>query len=434
MRAGWRLGWRLIALPAVAWSAPPSPPPPPATLSADLSSLWQGTVDVWLRQPLWQDARSYDASSFLMVPLHAAFQARNPAQMQAFRAHFRALAEAWQGSDGALVPGLLNQLQYLYLASRYLALEQGLKPDAAPGLLETQLTRRLEQLWDQQPRIGYGERRFAGLRGGLDWKLGPSPARRGYEKAIGDDELFFLAIAGDLAQVLRLRGTPRPAPLSEILASARRVFDQGGQFRADGGWVFQPGAWTDHPDFRYAGRTVKASDLQPAPVPGIAWDTSHGHRFPLWLLSLREAEAGGSPAWRDYDRMLAALGRQFCGRVLVRPTAEVPYYRVTNYLDGSNGIFRWRYPSLAEGEGYGPYQLSGCLLLGWWGFLPDPEVRRAYVHLARNWPPPAPALDLYEGPRAAQERSRAFLDLGSPAMRFRELIVRLLGDFQEPAP
>ena len=67
-------------------------------------------------------------------------------------------------------------------------------------------------------------------------------------------------------------------------------------------------------------------------------------------------------------------------------------------MNGRNGIYRWSYHSLGHDQGYGPYELSGTLILGWWPFLPGPRIRQLYRDLAAEFPLPDAVLDLYAGP------------------------------------
>ena len=60
-------------------------------------------------------------------------------------------------------------------------------------------------------------------------------------------------------------------------------------FPGDNRWLFQPGVWRDHPDYLYAGNDNLGENLLPMPVDDIAEDTSHSHRYPVWLESLRNA-------------------------------------------------------------------------------------------------------------------------------------------------
>ncbi len=159
--------------------------------------------------------------------------------------------------------------------------------------------------------------------------------------------------------------------------------------------------WRDHPDHRFACRVEKQADLQPCPVADVAEDASHSHRWPLWLRSLAGGHLPGSSERTYYERLLRGLEQQFHDRVLVPPSAEFAGWRLRNYMDGRNGIYRWSYRTLAGSEGYGPYQLSGVLLHGWWGFLSGGRTRQLYAELAGMFPLTREELLVYAGPPAA---------------------------------
>ncbi|MEN6327037.1 MAG: hypothetical protein ABFD18_12640 [Syntrophomonas sp.] len=81
------------------------------------------------------------------------------------------------------------------------------------------------------------------------------------------------------------------------------------------------------PEYAYAGNEHKASYLKKRPVNNIAMDTSHSHRFPLWLTSLAEAYPVGSDKRKYYDTLRDGLSVQFINKVLVKPTDDFPAYR-----------------------------------------------------------------------------------------------------------
>lgn len=402
--------------------------------TADLNAIWGETVSMWLQRPLWKDSASYTSCHLLMVPLHHAYLTRDPKKIQEFRTHYTELTETWSKDPAVLDPVPLDQLQYLYLAGRFLVLENQCGEKKTWNCLENLIFHRVERFWLQDPAIHWSGKIFKGMRERMAWKLGLETGAKKFWKGINDDELFLFAIVGDLTLILNLRGEKHPPFLDEINACAKRTFEQDSVFRPDGGWLFQPGVWSDHPDNLYAGRNAKAEGLSPASIQDVAWDSSHSHRFPLWIRSLRDASPKSSKDWVFYDRILSGLGRQFVSKVLVSPSVNAPFYRLNNFMDGRNGIYRWNYGHLKMGDGYGPYELSGTFLLGWWGFLPNPEIRSAYLFTAQSWPPSKIALDLYEGPSSGTKPIREFADKASRAVRIRELIIRILAEDGDTFP
>jgi hypothetical protein len=51
------------------------------------------------------------------------------------------------------------------------------------------------------------------------------------------------------------------------------------------------------------------------------------------------------------------------------PTESFRGVRMTNFMDGENGVYRYGYPTQGAGRGFGPYQLSGSFNIGWWAFV-----------------------------------------------------------------
>jgi len=77
--------------------------------------------------------------------------------------------------------------------------------------------------------------------------------------------------------------------ITEILDYSYRTMKQYGKHIENDGWTFQPGIWSDHGDYLYAGNYEINENMQPLPVDGIAEDSSHSHRWPVWLMSLADA-------------------------------------------------------------------------------------------------------------------------------------------------
>lgn len=369
--------------------------------------LWKSTVSVHLQDDLWSDKNAYDAGHYLMVLLHAAFYSGEEALQREFAEHFSRFMVAVKKSPQSIASNRLDQLHYLYLASRFVVLaEQYGRSYLIPDGLVDLLYKKIEDIWINEPAWQWGREPFkGGMRERILWKLRHKDVPKSYYRAIIDEELFTIAIAADLRAYERLAKdkTSWSPVVTDILEIARNIFQQEGEFRSDGGWLFQPGVWSDSPSYAYAGHTVKKIGMKPKPVPGIAWDTSHSHRFPLWLTSLEGAYAEGEPGNEMYKKIKRGLEKQFYEHVLVQPTQDFPAYRTTNYMDGRNGIYRWNYRTL-KNDGYGPYELSGTLTLGWWAFLASERIQSVYRQIAEKFPLPSEVVSLYVGPNTTRER------------------------------
>ncbi len=207
--------------------------------------------------------------------------------------------------------------------------------------------------------------------------------------------MFIFAIAGDLSHYYRNRDDEKLDYLGDILEVAQSVFEREVYYTSEGGWLFQPGVWSDHPDYLYAGNEEKSPHLEEKRIKGIAEDTSHSHRLPLWLTSLAHAYPIESSQRVYYEELLTGLEHQFLTRVLVKPIDDFPSYRTTNFMDGRDGFYRWNYVTQGPNNGYGPYELSGTLCLGWRTFLDSPEIKQVYADMAASYPLSEDVISVY---------------------------------------
>jgi hypothetical protein len=295
-----------------------------------------------------------------------------------------------------------------------------------PAGLASALAEEVERMWVLEPAWQWGRSPFpGGMSERIRWKLDTHDVFYSHYRAIIDEELFTIGIAADMKTFERLTGTPFPQSqvLDDILDTAREIFTDEVVHHPDGGWLLQPGVWTDHPDVRYAGHDAFAPDLAPAKVPGISWDTSHSHRMPMLLTSLAAAFAPGSETNVFYSNLKSGLELQFFQHVLVQPSAEFPGYRTTNYLDGRNGLYR-HYPDRADVfPGYGPYQVSGTMFFGWWSGLDTQRIREVYRSLSEQFPLTDQMLQTYDITVSRDRHPIVYWDSG-----VRELLVLLAAE------
>ncbi|NLW44487.1 MAG: hypothetical protein GXY92_04825 [Syntrophomonadaceae bacterium] len=370
-----------------------------------IDDLAQATIVPYLSQELWIKRDIYDAGHRLMVPLHYAFANDDNKLIQSFEDHFtRFLNEGLSKVDITIDSQRLDTLQYYYVLSRYLVLADKNNSynfdSAVHEELKNHLIADIEKIWLRIPAWQWDREHFEnGMKERLDWKLDNLDTEKSYYRAIIDEELFTLAIAADLSIL-----EPDNSVLREINKYAFKVLQREGKFDEEGKWLFQVGVWDDHPDYAYAGYTSKEKVTGTKPIVGIAADSSHFHRFPLWINSFIQATEEGTEENRLFKNILEGLEKQFFNNVLIPPNDDVPYYRLTNYMDGYNGLYRWNYATMPN-DGYGPYELSGTFSLGWWTFLGSERIKHVYKDLYNQYPLTDEVIKLYVGPNTTRERN-----------------------------
>lgn len=397
----------------------------PKKISHSTDQLWDDTVAIHLKDKLWLDENIYDAGHYLMVPMHAAFMLDKDKWQQQFSDHFNLFMQ----NKHEVSDSRLNQLHYYYLLSRFMVLASNAdKDELIPKGMADYLYTRTIIFFYNEPAWQWEHSDFSCMKERILWKLTTPDPKRSYYRAIIDEELFIFAIAADLSNYYHGKDNKKTQQLSDILHVAYRVYKQESKLQPDGSWLFQPGVWAQHPDYAYAGNEHKTPDLKKKPVNDIAMDTSHSHRFPLWLTSLAEAYPHGSNERKYYNQLRSGLAEQFTSKVLVKPTDDFPVYRTTNFMDGRNGIYRWNYATQGINNGYGSYELSGTLALGWWAFLDNSKITSVYTEISRQFPLSDNVIKLYYGPGTSRVRHHLISGSTPYVNGYIELISRLASE------
>ena len=234
---------------------------------------------------------------------------------------------------------------------------------------------------------------------------------KSYECAVTDFELFSLAILCDLKAVAEENSYARDTEKGLFYKAVNyvdRIFDSEVTWLEDGTWFLQMGVWRDHPDYLFAGiedpdAILEGEDYR---VKDCTWDAGHSMRFPLFLRSYQRADKGDKRT-KKYDKLLEGYGDTFVKNVLVAPDESCDYYRLKNYMDGGNGLYRYGYHE--ENVGIGPYQNSVCFLLGWYAFSDNDEISEAYRITVEKFPLSEQGKALYTDPTTVREQNPIFL-------------------------
>ncbi|MCF8012715.1 MAG: hypothetical protein K9L56_15720 [Clostridiales bacterium] len=343
----------------------------------------------YLTSPLWNKRDAYDAGHRLMIPLHWAVYNEDEELITAFRNHFNEMLEAYNDENVKL--GTIKELQYLSLSSRYLALGAPKAQDDFRRRLGNLIFKRFSHYWSQSEAWQWDRANFpGGVRERLKWKLSVRDVKRSYYNIVFDQELYLMGIAADLTA----SGWADQNDCKECREAIDFFLEIMGKRldKSRKGWVFQEGFWHEHHSFAYAGYLVKpdGEDAKPFRIKNIQQDSSHAHRWPLWLTQLE-----GVDDVEDYKKRLKWQLLNVVTAVQSSQNIGVPVLR--NYMSGHNGFYRWNYQTHEKESGYGPYQLSGTFGLGWWSLLGGKRISGLYQTLAESYPLNKAQLSLYEG-------------------------------------
>lgn len=331
----------------------------------------------YLNDTLWSKRDAYDAAHILMIPLHYAVKSNDDVLLNAFESHFAKFYKAYKANE-VLIEGL-NELQYLSLFSRYLALTSSSnKEKELKSNLYSLLNERFNYYWNEKPAWQWGRDPFqGGIKERIRWKLENIDERANYYNVFHDADFFAIGIAADLM----FYAINNNSPINEYEGAIDLFFaimDQRLDLSKQG-WVFQLDYWLDHSDYSYSGYFVEPNEEAPKiTANSIQEDASHGHRWPLWLAQVSQV--------KDISEISERLKWQFLNVIIedsMSYKAGIPI--LNNYMCGHNGYYRWAYQT-HKNEGYAPYKLSGTFSLGWWSLLNDKKIAEYYLLLANAFP------------------------------------------------
>lgn len=231
-----------------------------------------------------------------------------------------------------------------------------------------------------------------------------------YAGAVTAREMLVLTLGNDLRTYRRASGrAPLPEADQAFRASVGLV-GRGVVWQPGGGWVLQPGARTQHRDWRYAGHRRARAGLAPAPVQGVGPDVSHFlAKWPVFLRAMRDAAVPGSAEAGRVRRWELGVVEQLRDDVVTPPSSPGDAYVFTTFMDGTDGVFRLGHNGRGPGWGYSagafsvvPYYapialLQHPFLTEMYGYLDAHDVRRDLVRVVGQDSPAAPARTLERG-------------------------------------
>lgn len=338
-----------------------------------IDNYWASYVHRLTNQSLWTEDKAYNASHFLMTPMYYAYLSNDVDKIRDFDTLFEKF------NDSQVLPkSRLNRLQWLYFVSNYLSIKQQTqkKFSISDEKLLDFITLELEKEWYERLFKQWEKKPFIGERDRVDYILNNKNPRFSYYTAFFDQDQFILGIASDLKYIydgrnLQSKNTKAYKIFNEIISKDSSIIKQRGKFTPEGGYLFQVGTWQDHNDYKYSGNSQINGSLIPKTLPNVAEDSSHSHRMPLVLRSLYRATGD-----EEIKRIINGYAYQF-NHVMIARDYNICHTNeifLNNFTDGRNGVYRYNYKKgINRQNGYGPYELSGILLIGWYSFLPNSE-------------------------------------------------------------
>lgn len=286
---------------------------------------WNVKFSPLLNEPLWTKQNIYDAGHFLMIPLHAAFYLNNKKMIDDFSEQFLLFMRFLDGRGVAATgAGTQNNAQYVYLASRfiYLCYESGYEYLIPVGLHDVirnfvvgYFYARGKWWKDQEKEMDMDER--------FTFIMGDEVAEYQYYKVIPDLCLFVTAIAADLLAISENKALNHDETLKYIVDRLYELLKHEVVFLGEGDrWLLHPGRWSDHKDYLYAGHSGIHEEMENAPIHDIAEDSSHFHRFPLFIESWKNAFPRDSQEFAFFERLRIGLAEQMIHSVIVPPSRD----------------------------------------------------------------------------------------------------------------
>lgn len=386
--------------------------PTELSIDSEIDRLWQETVSIYIIENLWESTHSYDSVNALMLPLRYAHSIanENDSKLQELEDLFYRFSLAYDDNteSNRLRRAYLN---YFFLHNVKSKLKHGLPIYDYDITLLEKILDVTNYHWSEEwvGNFAPSPRSFDGIKERLIWKASQHSTELNYYRAFVDEEILLLASGAVYQYILLHNITGLKDELlvkmknvsDDIVDTGKFLFEKESYFSEQGYWTLQPGVFSDFPDYEYAGHAKLDEGLEKSLVPGIWVDSSHLHRMHVFLKDYQDISSGEN---RDFfTKALAGLTLNFDEQILVDSSFDFNGLRMHNYSDGYNGVYRYSYATTPSG--YGPYQLSGTLFMGWYGLLNSEKLNHGYKRmLLESFPISSEVLKTYVGPNTTRER------------------------------
>ena len=281
----------------------------------------------------------------------------------------------------------MEKTQYMYINLEYIRRNNTNEKwivernNIAQNLIEKTILREWEkdkgEIW-QEELFHYKGRRSRVASILLD-KI-PYQNDKSYHKAITDFELFCIMTGCSLASnQLKFQGKIKPE-IEEFIVYMFQILKTQCKIYSDGRWLLQPGVWKDYSDYLYAGNSLSNKNLTIAKIDTISWDASHSARWPIFIHTLKSLFKPSSKEYELLRNFQKGLTEQFLFKVV---TQNNGISRFNNYMDGSNGFYRYNYSNMKNG--YAPFTCNKHIFLSWWKILNDKRIDKLYQSIDLNY-------------------------------------------------
>ena len=221
-----------------------------------------------------------------------------------------------------------------------------------------------------------------------------------HKAAITNKDLLILMAACDLLQPAKIFDHPTVV-LSDMCSQGKRLIKIGMSNPGPRPWTWQPGKMSDQHDFKYAGNAEIAPNLKEKKVSNISYDSAHFYSmWPLIFLSARDSSSARDHIF--FQNAIEGLIRNLIENVVDYDKAEC-VVRYRNYIDGTNGVFRWNYDNRGKNFGHSAYSLSYTPFFSSLALLDDERIAKQYQTISACYPYTADERKKYFWSRGLEE-------------------------------
>ncbi len=281
----------------------------------------------------------------------------------------------------------LNTLQFLYLYSQNMKNNLNnnhfLNKETSNQYKEEYLyllNDILLPFWNTYPAWHWAKQ-FPSMNARLIAKINKEDAdllKHHYYTAFIDEDGFSCAMASDLLYINNAFKNDLSLELHESkIAALKDIRDKCSEYIKqksildNGNFHFGIGDWSDHPGYAHADCNKSIYPTEACIDKTIESDTSHFHRFPWWIRSIRDAYDINDLDYTYYVNWLKRFSIHFNENILLK---KENIFLLTNYINGGNGWFRVGYHSEYKEFGYGPSELSLISGLGSYYTLAEHDI------------------------------------------------------------